>query len=99
LKADRIAAGLAGALLAVVEETDKSDTLDEAGMKKLTGSEVITARPLFKDFVTFTATVLVRFPKRSCSPVRLSSLADVLTLLLDETLLCLLSLKDAKQNV
>ena len=26
-------AGLAGALLAVVEETDKNDTLDEAGMK------------------------------------------------------------------
>lgn len=52
--------GLAGALLAVVEETNKSDTLDEAGMKKLTGSDVITARPLFRDYITFTATVPVR---------------------------------------
>ncbi|GAQ92762.1 hypothetical protein KFL_011260020 [Klebsormidium nitens] len=57
--ASPLEAGLAGALLAVVEETDKSDTLDEAGMKKLTGSDIITARPLFKDFVTFTATVLL----------------------------------------
>jgi hypothetical protein len=52
-------AGLAGALLAVVEETDKSDSLNEAGMKKLTGSDVITAWPLFRDYITFTATVLV----------------------------------------
>ncbi|GAQ92893.1 hypothetical protein KFL_011850010 [Klebsormidium nitens] len=57
--ASPLEAGLAGALLAVVEETDKSDTLNEAGMKKLTGSDVITARPLFKDFITFTATVLL----------------------------------------
>jgi hypothetical protein len=51
---------LAGVLLAVVEETDKSDTLDEAGMKKLIGSDIITAWPLFKDFITFTAIVPVR---------------------------------------
>jgi hypothetical protein len=52
-------AGLAGALFAVVEETDKSDSLNKAGMKKLTGIDVITAWPLFRDYITFTATVLV----------------------------------------
>ncbi|GAQ92399.1 hypothetical protein KFL_010060030 [Klebsormidium nitens] len=57
--ASPLEAGLAGALLAAVEETERSDSLNEAGMKKLTGGDVITARPLFRDYVTFTSTVLL----------------------------------------
>jgi hypothetical protein len=72
----------------VVEESDRSDTLDEGGVKKMTGSEIITARPLYKDFITFTATVLVS-AKCFCHLLD-SLLAEVLSLLLDGTRLCLL---------
>jgi phage/plasmid-associated DNA primase len=59
-KPPQCAAGLKGILMAGIEETNVTDTLDEGGVKKLTGTEVVTGRPLFKDFVTFNATMLVR---------------------------------------
>jgi phage/plasmid-associated DNA primase len=49
--------------MAGIEETNVTDTLDEGGVKKLTGTEVVTGRPLFKDFITFNATMLVRHPR------------------------------------
>jgi hypothetical protein len=56
----RETAGLKGILMAGIEETNVTDTLDEGGVKKLTGTEVVTGRPLFKDFITFNAMMLVR---------------------------------------
>jgi phage/plasmid-associated DNA primase len=46
--------------MAVCEETNRSDVLDEAAVKKLTGTECITSRELYKDYVTFSAQQLVR---------------------------------------
>jgi hypothetical protein len=37
--------------------------VNEGGVKKLTGTEVVIGRPLFKDFVTFKAKMLVRHPR------------------------------------
>ncbi|GAQ92973.1 hypothetical protein KFL_012300020 [Klebsormidium nitens] len=52
-------AGLKGILMAGIKETNVTDTLDEGGVKKLTGTEVVTGRPLFKDFITFNAMMLL----------------------------------------
>jgi phage/plasmid-associated DNA primase len=48
--------------MAGIEETNVTDTLDEGGVKKITGTEVVTGRPLFKDFITFNAMMLVGQP-------------------------------------
>jgi hypothetical protein len=71
-KPPRCGAGLKGILMAGIEETNVTDTLDEGGVKKLTGTEVVTGRPLFKDFVTFNATMLVRHPRIELLSLELS---------------------------
>jgi hypothetical protein len=63
LSSFKCTAGLKGILMARIEETNVTDTLDEGGVKKLTGTEVVTGRPLFKDFITFNAMMLVRHLK------------------------------------
>jgi phage/plasmid-associated DNA primase len=55
----RTVTGLKGVRVAVCEEASNSDTLNEAALKKLVGTEVITSRELYKAFVTFETTQLV----------------------------------------
>jgi phage/plasmid-associated DNA primase len=54
-------AALRGVRLAVCEETAQSDVINEATVKKLTGTEVVTCRGLYKDYVTFEPMQLVSF--------------------------------------
>lgn len=45
---------LRGVRLAIISESGRDKAIDEARMKRLTGGDDITARALFKDFITFS---------------------------------------------
>ncbi|HEX3542783.1 MAG TPA: phage/plasmid primase, P4 family [Acidimicrobiales bacterium] len=49
-------ADLAGARFVVSTEVQDGRRLDEAGVKRLTGSDTVTARHLYRDFFSFTPT-------------------------------------------